>query len=227
MSIYKYCLIILSSLFMIGLSYNIGVTSSSACMTTIKTISKAYYTLKKNKNLTELRLSSTIAGKDEYFDLLPYFLSLTDKDVVNVYLAGNGGDVDGGEFLVSLFRTTKAHINLIVFGDVYSMHATLAVSGFNLYIINPNSLFLFHVPALESGQAVSPALCNDELGVDRGQSKKQKCIDFITATMTQFSNIFGLNIQRALTLDEYSRFQQGWDVILTGQEVINNLTKHP
>ncbi len=188
------------------------------------TIKKTYYTMQKIDKTTSLFLAKEIGDSLEYIDLLPVFLGLDKDDVVNVYLEGNGGSVDGAEMLAALFHSTKATVNVIVYGNVYSAHAALALQGSTLKILDPNIRFLFHVPALGDGRKVDTGLCKDVIGEDRGQSSKKKCETFVENTLDEYENTLAKNFLIIMSPAEYRAYLDGWDVIVKGSDITARLS---
>lgn len=140
-----------------------------------------------------------------------------------LYLAGHGGSVESTLQLINTMHASKTEIEVIVYGDVYSAHAMLAVTAKKLTVLNDNILFLFHVAAVNVNGTFKTMLksCEDtdERETDRGVSARQKCIEYANAAEKEFAAIISTSIQKYLTKEQYQKMLDGHDVILPYGEI--------
>lgn len=184
------------------------------------TIKRTYFTLNKLNKITALVLSNEIGDSTEYIELVPFFLSLTKDDVVNVYLKGTGGSVDGAMLLGNLFRNSPAQVNIILMGDVYSAHAVLALQGDSFNFIDSHIRLMFHEPATGSGEVVNTDLCKDVVGTDRGHPAKEKCEAYIKNMVDEFNETLALKLSTVLTKEQYAAYLAGNDVYVQAGDIV-------
>ena len=85
------------------------------------------------------------------------YLEKENKDDIDIYINGPGGDVVAGMLIYDLLQTSKCRINMYCIGKAYSMSAFLLASGpkGHRYIL-PHSEVMIHEPIIcASGGNVS------------------------------------------------------------------------
>jgi len=168
-------------------------------------------------------LTGTISEPDNYRDLIMYINSL-DVPKAKLYLAGHGGRVESTLQLINTIRHSKTDFTAVVYGDVYSAHAMLAVSMPHLIVKDDNIVFLFHLPAYEVNKThlLGSQVCEGVTGTDRGVSAKDKCISFMKATGNEFIKTVVPHINSFLTPNQFNDFMSGDDIVLSYKEMLNN-----
>lgn len=183
------------------------------------------YTVVKEDNGIGIYLSDEIAEPPAY---IPLFAIINEqKENINLYLAGNGGSVTSLNQLLSVLRNARAHVHVVVYGDVYSAHAMLAIGLNDMVANDDNILFLFHTPAmtLKDGNVVSSTeACNtiDPKLTDRGISARDKCIEYTKAFINQFNVGPLMEIKKVLTKQEFEDMLKGHDIMITYKELKQN-----
>jgi len=171
-------------------------------------------------------LTSEIFDTDAYRGLIVFINEHQDVKEMNVYLAGNGGSVTSLLQLVNAMRASPTKFHGVVYGDVYSAHAALAMNMDSLTVVNENILFMFHRPAIDVNgvNVLLPVVCNmvPEGSVDRGVDMKGKCERYMKAVENSSDAIVGAAIINAMTDEEVQRYKDGDDVILTYEEIEEN-----
>lgn len=173
----------------------------------------------------EIYLSSSIRGPDNYRDLIMYINSL-NTPTAKLYLAGNGGSLASALQLINTIRSSKTEIEVVVYGDVYSAHAILAVTAKKMSVLNNNIIFLFHVPAIPvDGVNKTPKqYCEDmdSVTLDRGVPVKKKCFSYENATDNEFNTVIAVYIKPYLTDQQFTDMMNGDDIILSYEQMLDN-----
>lgn len=151
-----------------------------------------------------INFSATIEEQEAYIKLLSTLRTATKNDTITIYLAGFGGQVMSGMQIANAIKTTNANVIIRVVGDVYSMDAILALCGKELHI-SPGVNFLFHL-------ANFPKPTSDP-----------KANNLLIAINSSFIKIYGPQIQKILTPEEFVRFLNHDDVIVDGERVAKQL----
>lgn len=184
------------------------------------------YTITHNGWNTSIYFSNTIQAPKAYDDLIIYINNHPEIEEYNVYLAGNGGSVASVVRLINVMKHSGAKFNAIVYGNVYSAHAVLAMNLTTLKVINPQTLFLFHRPAVNVlGQyEVLESICEKIPNTvrDRGVSFKAKCFQFAKQSEESYNKSIMVKPFSVLTKDEIARYKAGDDVIVTYKEMKEN-----
>lgn len=167
-------------------------------------------------------LTSSINSMDEYIGLIQYINSHKEVKDMNVYLAGNGGSVAAMKALILTMKMSPTKFHAIVYSNVYSAHAFLAISMDTLEASDDSVLFLFHRPAM--GTELMPDYCKniDKEEKDRGVSARDKCLRFVTAIEKSLNLIMMNRLTHVLTGEELTRYLQGDDVVITYKELKHN-----
>ncbi len=173
-------------------------------------------------------LSDVIESPNDYKNLIMYINAHKDESDMYVYLSGNGGQVSSALNLINTMKSSeKTKFHIVVYGDVYSAHAVLAMSGDSLTILNKNIVFLFHVPAIKNKQKENVTLsdsCDLATGMDRGITIKHKCQNYAKKLNAEFDSAMTLALS-IMTPEEKEAYYAGDDIMLTGGEVESRLTK--
>lgn len=171
-------------------------------------------------------LASVIGGQDDYKELIIWINSLDSTKVprVKVYLSGNGGDVRGVIDLINTIQASKTKFDMIVYGDVYSAHATLAVNGDTLTVTKPSTLFLFHEAAVETNDGnnvTTSKACEVFLKgkTDRGIDAVLKCQLMQKALQKEWDTGVMANVYNLLTPLQLKQLQNGYDIMIPWSEL--------
>lgn len=187
-----------------------------------------YYTYTCQGPVCNVYLTNSIGDENKYIDLYNLIENAPEGQTIRLHLSGNGGYMSTVYHLANAIAQSKAEIDTIIEGPVYSAHAFISMLGRKITIL-PSSQFLFHLPAIElqTGVTVLPyqscLMYNGD--TDRGQDAEQKCIDVNKGEQAIFDKLFDLYMRPYLTKDEAARVYQGYDVIISGIEMQKRLTK--
>lgn len=165
----------------------------------------------------EIYLESTIQEQDKYIGFEDVLDTATSDMDIRIHLRGNGGNVDTTMMLANAIRYSKAKTTMVIDGPVYSAHAVLAFVGKNIEIRLP-TVFMFHRPADSKGR-MGADICENEVGTDRGQDLKQKCVDVMVTLDHNFMQLFDETGAKFLTKEELFKMQLGYDVFIDGNEM--------
>lgn len=182
-----------------------------------------YYTYTCQGPICNVYLSSSIGEESNYIDLYSLIENAPEGQTIRIHLSGNGGQMSAVYHLANAIAQSKAEIDTIVEGPVYSAHAFITMLGHKI-IIMPNSQFLFHLPGVQidknNGAVLPDQSCILFLGkTDRGQDLMQKCLDLNRGEQAIFDRMFKVYIAPFLTTDEQIRVYQGYDVYIDGLEM--------
>lgn len=174
-------------------------------------------------------ISNTIQGINEYQQVIMYINSLQHVPRVKLYLNGYGGSVVGVIALINTIQASPSKFDVIVYGDVYSAHALLALAGDTLTIDNPNTLFLFHTAAVSNSNGDTLPLKEACVALkgksDRGHDAELKCRIYMTAIDKQFNSYLSNLVYPYLTKQEIRLINNGFDLTITG-EVMSRRINH-
>jgi len=220
-AVYMSLFVILSSMvFIVG--KEIYKRHTYSFNTVLKTDS---FRVQYEQGVPAIYLSDKISQPNLYRDLVRYLNTLNEPNA-KIYLAGNGGSVETTLEIIYTLQNSKTKFEMVVYGNVYSAHAMLAVSGDSITVFNPQTVFLFHIPAIYSGEeVVRPEIsCESipESNLDRGVSARQKCIDFALKTNEEFEKTVGLNIKAVLSDAQYIDYLKGNDVLVSYEDILLN-----
>jgi len=186
-------------------------------------ISNDMYTLqclKLYKETCNVRLARTIGSQENYTELLQKLSSAKSEDVFNFYLSGNGGQSVSMVLISNGMRSTKAQVNVVVDGPVYSAHAFIALSGKTIDI-KPGALFLFHRTSL---YGKVNKVCSCFVGkLDRTVDAHKKCLKVLTGITTTFYKFADDLVKDILTVEEREEMKQGHDIVISGEDMKKRL----
>jgi hypothetical protein len=174
-------------------------------------------------------LNDSIGAQNNYRSLIAYLNNHKNVPDMYLYLSGNGGQVRASMDLVNTMKYNPTRIHVVLYGDVYSGHAFIAVNGYDIRAYNPNILMLFHRPAAKmddkhGGDTVLvPETCKYSKGKDRGIDRKTKCLAFAKTSEEAFNRIVLARIYSLMTPDERKRYDNGDDVIIKYGEIAKRL----
>lgn len=197
-----------------------AVVGGGAYIAAVKTIvtevkQGKYYEVVYENGIPAIYLSTEIGGPDDYRSLIA-FINSVKAERIKLYLSGNGGRVDGAAVLSYAMESSGKKFDVIVYGDVYSAHAFLAVNGETLTAFDDNVIFLFHYPAVNNGAgAVSPLeACQGIIGEDRGVSNQKKCEEYANKTTKAWNKGVLARMLNLLTPSERLQYEGGEDVLI-------------
>lgn len=167
-------------------------------------------------------LSDSIGDNNNYLELIKAIEVAPEKSTIKLHLAGYGGNLDTTVHLINAIERSKANVEIVVEGPVYSAHAFLSMVG-NKREISANSLLMFHLPAVSiNGEYVSDTnvICSGEKEKkDRGQSAYTKCINQMNTLNKVFDRIVSRYVYPYLTKSEIEDYKAGKDVYVDGIEM--------
>ncbi len=155
---------------------------------------------------TEIRvfdayLPTEIGEYEEILDIVRLLRSFTVMNqLVRVYVRGFGGDTMIGTELINAMNSTKAHLEVIVSADCYSMHSIIAISQAHHLTIEDGVQFMFH---------------EGQLGMEGGLDNVERALQSNKHTERELDKY----VQPFLTDEEYSDMIRGRDVYVTGEEM--------
>lgn len=192
----------------------------------VKTSAYSYKCVNGGAPLCDVYFTEDIAGPDEYTGIVELIENAPLGSTINLHLIGYGGNASSVYYLYNAIQTTKAHVNTVVEGPVYSAHAMLAFVGHTISI-KPASLFMFHVPARrnDAGEYVFPvATCIEKRGTkDRGTDGEKKCIDQANYNQAMVEMLFKSTIERVMTFDEIKRMNLGEDIYISSEDMVKRV----
>lgn len=188
----------------------------------------SHYKIYKKDGVTKIFLSDTIAAPSNYRSLVNLLLSAKEDEVIEMYLAGNGGSATAGMQISIAMQSSKAKIVTIMYGNVYSAHAVIASNGKDIRVLNPFITMMFHRPAiLVNKEAVTLdeycSLATTLKQKDRGISRRLKCEEGMISYENTLNNSVLVNMVRGLDVEDVEKYRHGHDVIIYASEFIYNL----
>lgn len=164
-------------------------------------------------------ISSEIKEDDKYTDLIMWINTNRHLKSVDVYLAGYGGRVSSTVLLVQAMRESPTKYRAVIYGNVYSGHAFLAVNLQSIKYYSPNTLLMFHGPGIRKGKDILTPLdnCRKVKGTDRdrGVKSKTKCLRSLKPHEKAFYAALGKRLKLILTDQEWKYYNEGRDVYIT------------
>lgn len=165
-------------------------------------------------------------------DVIQLLNQASSRTTIVIHLAGYGGNVESYEYLSNSIKSSKATVVMSVDAPVYSGHAYLALSGHKL-VMSPYSYLMFHASSAldidcnKKNYGMTKAKIQDMIitsaiegydpdGLDRGVSKKTKCIQFKAAHLYNAEKM--LNQLPYLTNKEKTDIIQGGDVYIQSDD---------
>ena len=175
-----------------------------------------------------IRLDTGIKSPEVYQEMLHVINTAKSGDTIYLHLIGNGGLVSSTVQINNVIKQSKAKIITVVEGDVYSVHAFIALMGDEVKI-GEGVVFLFHITSAY-GQyeeyCANMFIKPDGTHVkDRTQSSYVKCMDFYRLHVYQNQALAIKLFSKVLTETEMYNVLHGHDIILTGEEIKRRLNK--
>ena len=184
--------------------------------------SSSLYKIYKNNNTYEVYFSNSLSDENSYLSLFNLIQSSSKDSVINLHLSGYGGDWECTLRFFNVIKKSKATINTIVEGPVYSAFAALAMAGDHI-TINPNTFLMFHEPAayLTDGEVITlEESCNVMKGhTDRGQDAYTKCMQQVYYTNKLSVYIEKTYIFPYFTSEQIYDFNTGKDTYILGDDL--------
>lgn len=189
-----------------------------------------YYTIVDNYNEISVFFSTSIGPADAYAGLIRKLMLLPDRSNIKLYLSGNGGYISGIQAIKGAIDYKKHYVESIVYGNVYSAHAAMALFADKVTIANKHTLFMFHRPAIydsTTGNTVLPSkYCEKFKGfTDRGINAVFKCFMMDIYSNRSYNKTIMSKSLKILTKEELKAYQQGGDIIITGKDIAERLKK--
>jgi len=182
----------------------------------------------------EVFLSSSIDERSNYIGLVKLIETAPKDSTINIHLSGDGGSTDTVIYIGNAVKLSKATVNTIIDGPVYSAHAYLALLGKKITFA-PNVFLMFHGPAALVRHADGSTeyisiddVCNlvNEKDKDRGQSARRKCVEgnvFYKEAVYNYLKTFGKGY---LDDNEMKAISDGYDVYISGLKMsTKNISK--
>lgn len=154
-------------------------------------------------------LSQIITHVDAQRALIKKLNTAKETDKIKLYISGFGGSIHTLKVLVSALQNTKAHVTVILEGDVYSAHAVLALCGDELQV-NSFSSFMFHHSSALNDLGRSK-------GYDRGIPNRDKEDAFMEAHLKDMEDL--IKAVGVLTTGDLDRVNKGEDIYIEAEEV--------
>lgn len=96
-------------------------------------------------HLTEIQMPTVIEDVSQFTDAVRVLRAAEVGDVCKFKIAGRGGVVEVGEYLIREMHHSKCYNIMYLVGPVYSMHSMVAVAGDRLDG-RPGTFLMFHQP---------------------------------------------------------------------------------
>lgn len=181
-----------------------------------------------NDTVCNVYLTTKIEVPDRYLSVIALIEEAPAGSTVNLHLIGNGGEMSTVNYFYNAIKESKADVNTIIEGPVYSAHAFIAMFGTHVISKDTGGL-MFHLPAAidpNTKEAIIPtkAKCFLYKGKkDRGQDLVKKCESYADAEAKIYDKIFEDKIYPYMTADEKKRMSEGHDIMISGQEMNRRL----
>jgi hypothetical protein len=165
----------------------------------------------QSSSIKSFNVESEIKTADAYTALITALQNAREGDVINIHLAGYGGDGGTMMVLISAIKASNATTVAIVEAPVYSAHAYLALSC-NKLVMRPHTTLMLH------NASTNDLDCDAFKGLkDRGHDESVKC-----RQLQQAVNYMGdglLKEFKLLTDEERQMISDGYDLYLTADEI--------
>lgn len=181
------------------------------------------FKIQRESGLYSIYLSEEIKDESDYSDLIMWINQHKDEREIKVYLSGYGGSVASTLNLINTMRASPTKFTAVMYGNLYSAHAVLALNMDTIKYTNPNLFFMLHMPAVEvKGEWILlDKFCEKERGKNRGVSKKDKCFLGLK-NMNLMADIVLFNkIKLMMDEKELKEYNKGGDVYFTAGSLIN------
>ena len=167
-----------------------------------------------------VRMTTAVGDPEKYRDFLHILATAKKGDTIYMYLIGNGGQVRTLVQITNAIKSTKGKVIAVVQGSVYSAHAALATAAHGTRI-GDSVLFLFHRSSLYGQEE---ARCKKFVNKkDRKQDMFSKCINFVQMHLKKDEQFIRTGYGKYLTQAELRAVLEGYDVIITGEEMNRRL----
>jgi ATP-dependent protease ClpP protease subunit len=168
------------------------------------------YTVKHlhtDKDIYDVYMSGGIGYQDEYHELMSLFRIVPKGTKINVYINNFGGMIHTGMQLIHSIRDSKADVEAIVDGAVYSM-APIIVLACPSIKLKPHAMFMFH----------------DYKAMSMGSG--QEIIKNAEATRKLTSSLLMDACHPFLTKKEIKSISEGTDIYVHHDDAVKRLKKH-
>lgn len=169
-------------------------------------------TMKLSK-VCESYMPTNVGQTYAHMQLVKGLNSLNERDEITIYLVGHGGISESGRMIANAMIHSKAHVKVVVMGDIYSAHALIAAAADEL-IIHGSTTVMFH-----RSSSFKNTRCGGVEGIDRGIEKSIKCEQMMNADMKADIKIANLLIKPILTKEQWNNYLKGWDIYISGDEM--------
>lgn len=174
-------------------------------------------------NVCDVHFSGIIGPQDKYRGLYELIENAPAGSKIRLHLYGVGGYVDTVIHLYNSINASKAEIDTIIEGPVYTAHAMIAMMGHHI-IVSDASFFMFHLPAIfdpnRAENVLPEQVCIYSLGdKDRGQDAYKKCMDASAAESKIINDMLNNTSYKYLTLEELQRVKEGYDVYVYAEDM--------
>lgn len=185
------------------------------------------FSIVNERGVSAVYLTRQILRPHKYKKLVVWLNSTHNQGNLKMYLCGTGGSVVTVLSLLGSFDLKKHRkVEMVVYCNVYSGHAFLAMSGDKLTIANDQVLFMFHRAAWEISnmETILPEIeCLTRKGVNRGYTNKARCFHMLQYDVEHNKNTIYKGALSVMTKEEKQRFWIGQDVVLTGGQIKKRL----
>lgn len=190
---------------------------------------KDHYSYDCTGNTCEVYLGDSIDGQASYENLYKLLETADAGTVVNLHMSGYGGRVDTISRLANVISLSKAEVNTIIEGPVYSAHAVIGMFGKHIKL-TPFAFFMFHCPGvyLDDGRILTmEEACSTSKGqFDRGQDAYVKCMQNAEQQEAIFHGIMNAYINKFLTKQEIKDILDGKEVYITSKDMEKRINGH-
>ena len=102
------------------------------------------YTVKSQQlNNFTVHITGDIRDAEYYTKIFDLFLDAGENDIINLFIASNGGDLDGLNALLEGIRLTEAHVCAILIGPAHSAASILALNCHDI-VVTSSATMLTH-----------------------------------------------------------------------------------
>jgi ATP-dependent protease ClpP protease subunit len=189
----------------ININHNLHLPNAQSVIDPEKIVSKTEGLIFRHTH-TDITMNDEIKSPQSLKDIADVLRKAESGDTVTFHMVGLGGNLESVVYILNNIKTSKATVNMVVEGNVYSGHAYLSALGGNLEML-PNTFLMFHT---FSGYGVD---CAQDQGTDRTVSNKEHCEAFLGAIQNQVTSL--INSISFLTPEEKKAILTGHDVYIT------------
>ena len=104
------------------------------------------YTVKSQQlNNFSVHITGDIRDAEYYTKIFELCLDAGENDIINFFIASNGGDLDGLNVLLEGIRLTDAHVCAILIGPAHSAASILALNCHDIVVTNSATMLTHNI----------------------------------------------------------------------------------